>query len=167
MDNTLQYLNSEIPVVSVEVTGYAASPTPETALQPTGLAECELHDCALRGEKTPELLSAAAGMLQASEIAQRKRKSNRPGSLIFTKQAAESLGHLFHVKLSGGIAIPSPGLAGALVEGIASDIWAELRPLAAEGQVQGIDLPIGRIIFPPALEAGHYQERLMVSVPPF
>lgn len=159
MDTNVAYLPSEIPIVPVHTSGYAASASAETALRPAGLRRCTRAECDLRGDRAPQLLGGSEGMIAAGLIAREKEQKQHLGLGL------KALGHLFFVKISGGIAVPPPDLAKAMTRGTAGDIWEQLRPYAEAEVFQGIDLPLGRVIFRKAHEEGHYLEELMVSVP--
>jgi len=164
MATELLYLPSDIPVIQVEDCGYAASADSQTALRPTGLSQCERTVCGLRGNRVPGLLGGLEAMNRAEMIATEKQQADewRPG---FSRRKTKALGYVFHISITGGIAVPPPRLATAMARGTAAEIWERLRPYAEEDDFHGIDLPGGRIIFGHAQEAGHYEEELMVSVP--
>jgi hypothetical protein len=155
---------SDIPVIQVKISGYASSASSETALHPTGLPECERSLCGLRGDRTPNILSSHEAMKRAEAIAtaleeaEEWRQGHQDGR-------ARALGHVFFVSLTGGIAVPPPRIATAMGRGTASEIWEELRPYAEEDDIHGIDLPIGRVIFREAQAGGHYEEKLITSLP--
>ena len=83
----------------------------------------------------------------------------------FFWRKTKALGHVFHISIKATIAVPHPRLAVAMARGTAPEVWEELRPYAEDDDFHGIDLPGGRIIFGRAQEAGHYEEKLMTSVP--
>jgi hypothetical protein len=162
MSTELLYLPSDIPVMQVKMSGFAASAT-GTALRPTRLPRCERANCGLRGDRVPDLLGGFEAMQRATEIATELGEAEewRGGHTA----TSDAMGHVFHISISGGIAVPPPRLAIGMERGTAPDIWEKLRPHAEEDEFHGIDLPSGRIIFRDAQVSGHYQEKLMVSVP--
>jgi hypothetical protein len=164
MATELVQLPSGIPIVQVEISGYVASDNPATALKPTGMAECERSLCGLRGDRVPPLLGNYEAMARAESMATEIEEAEewRQGR---SNPGARALGHVFHVSLKGTIAVPSIRLASAMVRGTAGDVWENLRPFADDDDIHGIDLPMGRVIFREAQAAGHYEEKLMVSVP--
>jgi hypothetical protein len=163
MSTELLYLPSDIPVIQVKMSGFAASATSGTALRATGLPKCQRASCGLRGDRIPDLLGGFEAMQRAAEIATELGEAEEwRGSHTET---ADAMGHVFHVSISGGIAVPPPRLAVGMERGTAPDIWEKLRPHAEGDEFHGIDLPGGRIIFRDAQVSGHYQEKLMVSVP--
>jgi hypothetical protein len=162
MSTELLHLPSDIPVIQVQVSGFAASSNPETALQPTGLPECKRAACGLRGDRVPPLLGGFEAIRRATDIATELEEVEewRGGHAD-----QEALGHVFHVSMSGGIAVPPSRLAVGMERGTAAEVWERLRPHAESDEFHGIDLPIGRIIFRDAQLSGHYHEKLMTSIP--
>jgi hypothetical protein len=157
-------LPSDIPIIQVEIAGHVASANPETAMQPTGLVECERSICGLRGDRVPVPLGGYEALKRAEMIATEKQQVDEWRRGRFP-QEAPALGHVFHISLTGSIAVPPSRLAMALARGTATEVWEKLRPYAEEDDFHGIDLPVGRVIFRNAQAAGHYEERLIVSVP--
>lgn len=154
------FLPSDIPVIPVELSGYAASASADTALMPTNLAECGRSTCGLRGDCLPTLRGASIAMARAGQIA-----SGMTRNMVFGRRR-QSFGHVFHVTVSAGIAVPPPRLASEMAQGSAIETWELLRPFAEGEHFHGIDLPNGRIIFRGAQLTGHYRERLLAKVPP-
>ncbi len=155
------FLPSEIPVIQVELSGYAATRSSDTVLEPTGLAECDRTTCVLRGDCVPPLSTASMAMAQAGKIAAEMQRN-----FVFGRRK-RSLASLFHVKVTAGIAMPPARLASEMSHGGATETWELIRPFAEDGDFHGIDLPNGRIIFRRAQLAGHYRETLLAKVPAF
>lgn len=164
MATELLYLPSDIPVIQVEDFGFATSENPDTALQPTDLPQCERPICGLRGDRVPGLLGGFEAMSRAEITATEKQRLAewRPD---FLRRKTKALGYVFRVSIKATIAVPHPRLATAMARGTAPEVWEKLRPYAEEDGFHGIDLPGGRIIFGGAQAAGHYEEKLMVSIP--